>query len=107
MNLKQWLTKQDQTTVGIANRLGIPVTTLRRWTETGVPVTRRNDVIAVSDGEVKFPEDIPKPIEMLLLCKEAILQLEDMQVWTEGAFERQQIQWVLNDLYKLMEHIKR
>ena len=101
MTLRKWLTKLDVPIGEIAQQLGISTTTLRRWSEATVPMTRRADVISVSDGQVTFEEHIPKTVAMLFLIHDAIMQLEEMQLWQEQVEERRILEWTLRGLREL------
>lgn len=106
MNLRQWLSKTDMTVGEVASHLSVTINTIRRWADTGVPISRQSDVSALSDGEVKFTEAIPAPIKGYTAVHDAILQLEEYVLWLEDPRDRAQIQHILEQLYRVQEFIR-
>lgn len=92
MRFKQYMVKYRLTEKDMAAVFHATPLTIRMWLERGVPKTRRAEVIAKTNGEVSFRDEVSTEDSAMMHLEAAIFGLEDLQVseYQEGRRIRMQ-----------------
>lgn len=100
MTLREYLSKYRIPPTQFAKLLGVTRGVVLRWMDSGVPKSRRADVVAVTEGAVTF-KDAATPLEDAgNRIRAAMLMLEDYQVRLDDRAERVKLQLILEVLNK-------
>jgi len=105
MNLRQWLINYAISYEEAAVTFGVTEGVISSWLKHGVPRSRRGDVVARTNGEVVFYDDITDQEEASLLLTGALVGLETIQLKLDKQ-HRKEMQHFLKPIYHARDLIE-